>query len=64
MLFCPLLKSLSSKDTNFVALLGTLIKKFEVVNDHQLPEIGIYPPFSVDISILIFLLELPYLLFL
>ena len=62
MLFCPLLQMLSSKDINFV---GYTYKNFEIVNDHQLPGIGIYLPLSLWTHFyLIFLLELPYLLFL
>jgi hypothetical protein len=45
LLFCPLLQMLSSKDINFV---GYTYKNFEIVNDHQLPGIGIYLPLSVD----------------
>lgn len=52
---------LSSKDINFV---GYTYKNFEIVNDHQLPEIGMYLPLSADVYIcLIFLLELLFVLF-
>ena len=34
---------LSSKDINFV---GYTYKNFEIVNDHQLPGIGNFPPYS------------------
>lgn len=52
---------LSSKDINFV---GYTYKNFEIVNDHQLPEIGMYLPLSADVYIcLSFLLELLFVLF-
>lgn len=58
LLFSPVLQMLSSKDINFV---GYTYKNFEIVNDHQLPEIGMYLPLSADACIcLIFLLELLY----
>ena len=58
LLFCPLLQMLSSKDINFV---GYTYKNFEIVNDHQLPGIGIDLPLLMLACI--FLVELPYLLF-